>query len=158
MNYFELFNIPVSLSLDKAQLSKKFFEIQKKYHPDFFSNATPDEKEVALQLSTMANNALKTFQNPDNIIKYVLQLKGLLQEEEKYQLAPSFLIEVMELNELKMDGADDAELQIRTQQLQAGMYQSILPIIENYKDGTTPESDLLKVKEFYYMKKYLDRL
>lgn len=158
MNYFELFNIPVSLSVDKTQLSKKFFELQKKYHPDFFSNDTPEEQEAALELSSMANKALKTFQNPDSTIKYVLQLKGLLEEEEKYQLAPAFLMEVMELNEMKMEGTDDAELQQRTQQLQTEIYQSIQPIIENYTDGTTPESDLLKVKEYYYMKKYLDRL
>ncbi len=158
MNYFELFNIPVSLSVDKTQLSKKFFELQKKYHPDFFSNDTPDEQEAALELSSMANKALKTFQNPDSTIKYVLQLKGLLEEEEKYQLAPAFLMEVMELNEMKMEGTDDAELQQRTQQLQTEIYQSIQSIIENYTDGTTPESDLLKVKEYYYMKKYLDRL
>jgi molecular chaperone HscB len=158
MNYFELFNIPVSLSVDKTQLSKKFFELQKKYHPDFFSNYTPDEQEAALELSSMANKALKTFQNQDSTIKYVLQLQGLLEEEEKYQLAPAFLMEVMELNEMKMEGDNDKALQHRTQQLQSEMYESIQPIIENYKDGTTPESDLLKVKEYYYMKKYLDRL
>ena len=158
MNYFELFNIPVSLSVDKTQLPKKFFELQKKYHPDFFSNDTPDEQERALELSSMANKALKTFQNPDSTIKYVLQLKGLLEEEEKYQLASAFLMEVMELNEIKMEGDNDEALQQRTQQLQSEIYESIQSILENYKDGTTPENDLLKVKEYYYMKKYLDRL
>ncbi len=158
MNYFELFNIPVSLSVDKTNLSKKFFELQKKYHPDFFSNDTPDEQEAALELSSMANKALKTFQNPDSTIKYVLQLKGLLEEEEKYQLAPAFLMEVMELNELKMEGENDEALHERTQQLQSEIFDSIQPIIENYIEGTTPESDLLKMKEYYYRKKYLDRL
>lgn len=158
MNYFELFQIPVSLSVDKTQLAKKFFELQKKYHPDFFSNASPAEQEEALEISSMANKALKTFQNPDSILKYVLQLKGLMEEEEKYQLAPTFLMEVMELNEMKMDGTDEAGLQQRTQQIQAEIYDSVKPIIENYEDGITPDNDLLQVKEYYYMKKYLDRL
>jgi len=158
MNYFEHFQIPISLSVDKTHLAEKFFALQKKYHPDFFSNATPDEQEEALEISSMANKALKTFQNTDSTIKYVLQLKGMMEEEEKYQLAPSFLMEVMELNEMKMDGADDAEVQQRTQQLQGEIYKAVQPIIENYKDATTPDSDLLKVKEYYYMKKYLDRL
>jgi len=158
MNYFELFNIPVSLSVDKTQLSKKFFELQKKFHPDFYSNASPDEQEEALETSAMANKALKTFQNHDSTIKYVLQLKGLLEEEEKYQLAPAFLMEVMELNEMKMDGAGDDQVQQRTGQLQEEIYQAVRPIIENYVDGITSETDLLKVKEYYYMKKYLDRL
>ncbi|MEO7310340.1 MAG: iron-sulfur cluster co-chaperone HscB C-terminal domain-containing protein [Chitinophagaceae bacterium] len=158
MNYFELFQIPVTLRVDKSGLSQKFFAIQKKYHPDFFSNATPDEQEEALEMSALANKALKTFQNPDSTIKYALQLKGLLEEEEKYQLAASFLMEVMELNELKMDDADDETVQQRKDQLQIEIYEAIRPIIENYEDGITPENDLLKVKEYYYMKKYLDRL
>ena len=99
MNYFELFGIPVSLTIDKSKLAKKYFELQKKYHPDFFTQNNEAEQDEALEKSSAINKALKVFQNKDSTIKYVLQLKGLLEEEEKYQLRPDFLMEVMELNE-----------------------------------------------------------
>ena len=44
MNYFELFEIPVSLRLLKINFHQKYFELQKKYHPDFFSNASEEEQ------------------------------------------------------------------------------------------------------------------
>jgi len=158
MNYFELFDIPVSFAVDQQELAKKFFELQKKFHPDFYSNATPDEQDEALETSSMANKALKTFRSVDATIKYVLQSKGLLEEEEKYTLPPAYLMEVLELNEMKMDGAEEEAIKKRVQELQTEIYTEVAPIIENYKDGETSTPDLLKVKEYYYKKKYLDRL
>src|SRR6185436_17201051 len=99
MNYFELFEIPITVKVDQSKLAQKYFELQKKYHPDFFAQATEAEQEEALERSSAANKALKIFKNQDQTIKYVLQLKGLLEEEEKYQLPPEFLMEMMALNE-----------------------------------------------------------
>ena len=48
MNYFELFGLPVSFKIDKSKLALKYFELQKKYHPDFFANGTEHEQEEAL--------------------------------------------------------------------------------------------------------------
>ena len=83
MNYFELFEMPVSLHIDKKELSKKYFELQRKYHPDFFLNSGESEQTVMLQKSSMINSGYKIFQSEDETIKYVLQLRGLLEENEK---------------------------------------------------------------------------
>ena len=88
MNYFELFDIPVQLKVNSASLSKKFFELSRKYHPDYFvSTREMRQQAESLEISALLNKAWKTFQNRDETIKYVLQLKGLLEEEEKYAAA-----------------------------------------------------------------------
>ena len=162
MNYFEIFGIPVQLKVDKKELPKKFFELSRKFHPDFYANTTPSEQNRALEITASLNKAFKTFQNPDDTIKYVLQLKGLLEEEEKYQLPPAFLMEVLEINEKLMDAGDDPELKVSLQSainnLQSEIYEPVKEIVEHYKDGITTEKELLQVKEYYYKKKYLDRL
>ena len=162
MNYFELFEIPVQLKVDKVSLPRKFFELSRKYHPDFFVNGSEEEKTLALERSALLNRALKTFQNPDETIKYVLQLKGLLEEEEKYELPPGFLMEVLEINEELMElGENKAllpNLEIRISQLQEEIYEPVKEIVESYKEGITSEKELLQVKEYYYKKKYLDRI
>jgi molecular chaperone HscB len=90
----------------------------------------------------------------------VLQLKGLLEEEEKYELPPDFLMEVLEINEELMDksGPGGAELEYRIAELQSAIYEPVKSIIENYKDGLTAQEELLQVKEYYYKKKYLQRI
>jgi molecular chaperone HscB len=162
MNYFELFEIPVQLKVDKASLPRKYFELSRKYHPDFFVNGTGEEQTLALEKSALLNKALKTFQNPDETIKYVLQLKGLLEEEEKYELPPDFLMEVLEINEELMELGENKtllpKLELRITELQAEIYEPVKEIVESYKEGITSEKELLQVKEYYYKKKYLDRI
>jgi len=131
----------------------KYFELQKKYHPDFFTQGTEHEQELALETSSQVNKALKILKHEDETIKYLLQLKGLLEEEEKYQLPPEFLMEMMELNE---------ELSENSAQQIAGIeneiYREVKGIIENYDDASITTAELLKVKEYYYKKKYLKRI
>jgi molecular chaperone HscB len=162
MNYFEIFGLPVQLKVDKTDLPKRFFELSRKFHPDFFVNATPAEKEKALEITANLNKAFKIFQNEDDTIKYVLQLKGLLEEEEKYQLPPDFLMEVLEINEQVMDAADDPALKTKLLAaivtLQADSYEPVKNIIGHYQDNITTEKELLQVKEYYYKKKYLTRI
>ena len=162
MNYFEIFGLPVQLKVDKTDLPKRFFELSRKFHPDFYASATPAEKEKALEITANLNKAFKTFQNEDDTIKYVLQLKGLLEEEEKYQLPPEFLMEVLEINEKLMDAGDDPDLKLHLQSaisnLQSEIYEPVKNSIENYTDGVTTEKELLQVKEYYYKKKYLTRI
>jgi molecular chaperone HscB len=153
MNHFELFELSVSIQIDKTKLAQKYFELQKKYHPDFFANGTEHEQEQALEISSQLNKALKVLKNQDQTIKYVLQLKDLLEEEEKYQLPPAFLMEMMELNEEL--SADSAK---QIQELETALYSEVAPIIENYNDAATSNADLLKLKEYYYKKKYLQRI
>ena len=120
MNYFELFQLPITIQINKATLAQKYIELQKKYHPDFFAYGTEHEQERALEISSQLNKALKVLKSEDQTIKYVLKLKQLLEEEEKYQLPPSFLMEMMELNE---ELNEDSAKQI--QELETQLYSKM---------------------------------
>lgn len=160
MNYFELFDIPVQLKVDRSALSPRYFLLSKKYHPDYFVKGSEEEQATALEKSALLNKAWKTFQNPDETLKYVLLLKGLLEEEEKYELPADFLMEVMEINEQLMDteSVSTAQLGTRINDLQTEIYEPVKKIIEGYHEGVTTEKELLEVKDYYYKKKYLDRI
>jgi molecular chaperone HscB len=160
MTYFEIFGSPVRLKIAPAELSARFFALSREFHPDFHAQADEATREKMLEKSAMLNKAWKTFQSPEETIKYVLQLKGLLEEEEKYQLAPDFLMEVMEINEALMDPeeADTVALGKRIDSLQNEIYAPVQEVVENYQEGITTEKELLQVKAYYYQKKYLDRI
>ena len=157
MNYFELFNLPVSLQVDKAALSKKYFELQKQYHPDFFTQQDEADQKKALEKSSLVNKALKVLQNPDQTIQYVLQLKGLLTENEKYALPPDFLMVMMELNE-KLEEADAEAFKLEVDALETALNDEVKEMIENYIDEDITTEKLLKIKEYYFKKKYLHRI
>ena len=161
MNYFELFDIPVQLKINVASLSKKFFELSKKYHPDYFVKESEQVQGEALEKSAMLNKAWKTFQTPAATIKYVLQEKGLLLEDEKYELPPDFLMEILDINEQVMDmdkTGDTRQLSSIISQLSYQIYEPVKKMVENYNDDTVTQEELLRVKEYYYKKTYLDRI
>jgi molecular chaperone HscB len=153
MNYFELFDIPVSVTVDRTVLAKKYFELQKRYHPDFFAQEDESIQQEALEKTSELNKAFKILKDPDATIQYLLKTKGLLQEEEKYPLPPDFLMEVMELNEnLSADSVSAIE------NFEKDIYADVNNIIERYNDATATLEDLMKLKEYYYKKKYLQRI
>jgi molecular chaperone HscB len=161
MNYFELFEIPVALQVDPSSIQKKFYELSRKYHPDYYAQSGEAEQLEALEKSSMVNKAYKTFQNPDQTIRYVLQLHKLIEEEEKYQLDNEFLMEVMEINEELMDVDEEAGLKKtreKANQLLDRIYEDIRPLVESYNDSKATKEDLLKVKDYYFRKKYIYRI
>ena len=163
MNYFELFEIPVQFRPDPVFLKKKFYELSRKYHPDFHSQADGPRQAEALETSSMVNKAYKTFQDEDATIRYILKLHGLIEEEEKYELDKGFLMEVLELNELLME-ADTSDVSAmkdvrqKTEELNNELYNDIKPILDGYQEGDTSKERLLQVKDYYFKKKYLQRI
>jgi molecular chaperone HscB len=159
MNYFEALDLPLSLTVDKALVRRRFLEKSRQHHPDYFVNAGADAQQDSLDTSALLNKALQTFSSPDDTIGYVLKLKGILEEEEKYTLDPLFLMEMMEINEALAD-AEDGGAQVRLQlaELDRELYEPVREIVEGYREGVTTEAELLQVKDYYFKKKYLKRL
>lgn len=157
MNYFELFGLPQAPAVDKSLLAKKYFELQKAFHPDFFTQASETEKEQALEQSAAINKAFNIFQSQEKTIEYFLQTTGLIETDEKYSLPPAFLMEMMEINEALTEGSEADVIQ-QVEAYEAELGEEIRPIIENYQPAVTAEGSLLKLKEYYYKKKYLKRI
>ena len=156
MNYFELFGFEMSPSVDKTLVSQKYFILQKSNHPDFFTQATEDEQEEALQQSAAINKAFAIFQNEEKNIEYFLQVKGVILPDEKYQLPPDFLMEMMELNEA-ISEKNSINFNNELAAIEKPLYEEIKPIMAKPVSEYETE-DLEKLKSFYYKKKYLKRI
>jgi molecular chaperone HscB len=57
MNYFELYEMPISLLPDQQQVKQKFYELSRKYHPDFYTRENDNEQAEALEISSQVNRA-----------------------------------------------------------------------------------------------------
>lgn len=164
MNLFELYEIPISFSPNQAFVKKQYFALSRKYHPDFYSDATDFDKEEILEKSSLVNKGYKIFLNQDELIKYILQISNLLVDEEKYVLPNNFLIQMMELNETLMEAKFDknlnrvSEIINEIKNIQTQLFNPIKKVIESEIFANLNNSDLLEVKEYYFKKKYLNRI
>ena len=157
MNYFELFDIPQSPVVNRQELAKKYFELQKQNHPDYHTKADESDQNNSLEISAAINKAFNIFQNEDKTIEYFLQTVGLMEIDEKYSLPSDFLMEMMEINESVHDLPEDA---IKQQVAEYGnkLKEAIRPVIENFQPASTGQQELLQLKEYYFKKKYLKRI
>ena len=156
MNYFELFEIPVSPKVNQNTLTKKYFALQRQHHPDFYSNATDAEKEEIMETSAAINKAYTTFKDDQKTLEYFLILKGQIDENEKYSLPDLFLMEMMDFNEELLEMTKEEAIK-KIGVYDQEFYSIIKDDIENYNEQNSNES-LPKMKEYYYKKKYLNRI
>lgn len=163
MNYFEFYGIPESFNPDEALLKKKFYELSKRYHPDFYANEDDEKQQEILELSTINNKAYNILSNPAKRLEYILQLYNLLADGDKYQLSPNFLMEMMEINENLME-ADSPEqvasIKAQIADTETQLNSELLILTSKYaKAGNDEKQTILKaIKDIYYRQKYLLRI
>src|SRR3569833_2357873 len=106
INFFEFYGIPESFYPDTALLKKKFYELSKAYHPDFYANEPEEKQQEILELSTINNKAWQTLSDPAKRLEYILRQHELLVDGAKPALPGDFLMEMMDINERLMEIED----------------------------------------------------
>jgi molecular chaperone HscB len=164
VNYFELYEMPISFKVDKKALKTKFYELSRKFHPDFYTLEDEVKQAEILELSSLNNKAYKILSDFDKRMQYVLELKGVLEEEGKNAIPQDFLMEMMDINENLMElefGFDEAifhQVKSDLSAIQSALYQSIESILEDYDDNHYNASELIVIKNYYFKQKYLLRI
>jgi molecular chaperone HscB len=164
VNYFELYGLSETFNPDSALLKKRYYELSRQYHPDRFTQAGEAERIEALRVAAINNDAYKVLSNADLRMAYILKLNGHLEDEEKYNLPPSFLMEMMELNEAVSEYEMNEEESLRNTAEAAITEQNkqweteVKPLTEAFDSGNRSDDILLKIKDYYFRKKYLLRI
>lgn len=163
MYYFELFNIPVSLKVDKNIILKKYYQLSKENHPDNFSLSEEKVQTNSLEISSKINEAKKVLENENKRLEYILQHKGIINNEEKQSLAPEFLGEMMNINEKIMELEFDENMDLKNEILseikekETKLFEAVKHFYEMEVLNIFDE-DFIRLKEYYYKKKYLSRI
>lgn len=122
VDYFSFFGLPKKLNIDASALTREFYALSRKLHPDVYAQAGDTEREWSLQKSSQLNDAYRTLRDPIGRTEYLLRLEGVELEEQskaatekaratgevkKQVVPPDLLEEVFELNmqleELRMN-------------------------------------------------------
>jgi molecular chaperone HscB len=101
-DYFTFLGLPRRLQVDQNDLERRFRELSRKFHPDYFYNASPAERLASLERSSYLNDAYRALKNPVSRVEHLLAIEGLASarsEEGTAKVPPSLLEEVFALNE-----------------------------------------------------------
>jgi molecular chaperone HscB len=101
-DYFAFLGLPRQLAIDAQDLEKRFRDLSRKFHPDYYYNAAPAERLASLERSSYLNDAYRALKNPVSRVEHLLAIEGLppaKSEEGTAKVPPSLLEEVFALNE-----------------------------------------------------------
>ena len=160
-DYFKIFDLPFTFSVDQNKLRKKFLENSREFHPDLQSGA--ESYRLAEERSSVTNEGFRVLKDFFETVAYILKFKGKLAEGEKENIDPVFLGEMMEINEGLMDLEMDfnpselERIRKRSAERMEAIEQSIRDKAAEY-DKTQEERVLEEIKSEFLKRKYLLRI
>ena len=99
-NHFEFFGLPLRFNIDGADLSVRYRNLQRHFHPDRYASGSDQQRRLALQMTAHINEAFQILKDPLTRGRYILGLLGVSTDEETDTVMdPAFLMAQMELRE-----------------------------------------------------------
>jgi molecular chaperone HscB len=129
-DYFTFLGLPRHLTIEARDLERRFRQLSRQFHPDFFHNASSSERLASLERSSYLNDAYRVLRSLPSRIEYLLSLEGLppvrTDAPGSAKVPVSLLEEVFALNEeldeirtMRHSGADAASVRARLAAAQA---------------------------------------
>jgi molecular chaperone HscB len=125
-DYFAFFGLPRKLNIDAHDLERRFRDLSRKFHPDYYYNAPPAERLASLERSSYLNDGYRVLRDPQARIEHLLAIEGLPSAKTDpgdagaAKVPPALLEEVFALNEeldaireLRQANGDGADIQAR---------------------------------------------
>jgi molecular chaperone HscB len=156
MNYFEFYDLKPGFDIDEQVLKKKFIASSRLYHPDHFVLNSEHEQNNSEEQSAYNNRAYKILSRPESRLKYLLELKNSIHDEEVYTLGQDFLMEMLDLNDLILEDPERATTQLNT--MEQDLYEEIKQILKSYDHDHVSMMDLHQLKDYHYKKRYILRI
>lgn len=99
-DYYQIFGLEKGYVIDLRELSSRYRQLQREFHPDRFAGSSQSELRLAVQSSALINQAFETLKSPVKRAEYLLSLAG--QDSAGQQTItrdPEFLMQQMQLRE-----------------------------------------------------------
>lgn len=163
MNYFTLYEIPVSLKVDAPAILKKYYQLSKQYHPDHFTLEDQASQHESERMSALINEARNVLEKPSKRLEYILKEQGIIEEDEKYNLPADFLGDMMDINEelMEIEMMENAEslqtLKDKITNTEDMLFEQVRPLFEQ-PELQMNASEAARLKDYFYKKKYLQRI
>lgn len=98
-DYFKFMGLPRRLQIDPKDLERRFYELSRKFHPDFYLNAGEHEQRLSLENSAVLNRSYRALREPFARAEYLVKLIQGSDQEIAASPPRELLEEVFEFNE-----------------------------------------------------------
>lgn len=98
-DYFQLLGVPRHFDMQAEELRRRYLELSRHAHPDFFTGDSPESQSLALTVASSLNDAYRTLADPIERAEYLVELLGGQSSAADKSVPTGFLDEMMVLQE-----------------------------------------------------------
>jgi len=99
VDYFEFFGFEKTLTIDAAELQRRYYMLSRQLHPDKYTRATETERNFSLEATSILNDGYRILRDPVQRAEYILKESGFdIGEQRSKDVPPELLEEVFDLN------------------------------------------------------------
>jgi molecular chaperone HscB len=99
-DYFAALGLPRRLQIELADLERRYHDLSRRFHPDFYQTASPRERLASLENSALLNKAYRALRDPFARAEYLVRLETGQRAEPEAEVPTALFEEILELNEL----------------------------------------------------------
>ncbi|KAJ1092649.1 hypothetical protein NDU88_005759 [Pleurodeles waltl] len=150
-DYFQIMNSERTFTVNVRTLQKQYRNLQRFLHPDYFSQKSQKERDLAEKQSSLVNKAYRTLLTPLSRGLYLLELNGItIGEGTDTDVDMPFIVEVMEINEKLEDALDETEVQDIGNFIDAKYEELTEDVSTAFEKGDVQDAKLLLIKMKYF--------
>jgi molecular chaperone HscB len=108
-NFYAIFSLPAGWQVDRSVLDSRYRQLQREFHPDRFAAKGDVEKRLAVQTTSLINQAYETLKSPLKRAQYMLELENIDAGQESHITSDmGFLMKQIEFREALEEIRDSA--------------------------------------------------
>ena len=168
IDHFEVMGLPHCFEIDSVELENRYQRLTLEMHPDFFGDASEEQKRISEKSSVMLNAAYNTLREPASRARYLLSLFAKGNRLQTEELPEGFLQEMFTLQESldeMLESCDQSDLFKMNEDLQnryASIESNYAALFKKFK--TSPENTEIlqqlqtQLNTERYLRRLLDRI
>jgi molecular chaperone HscB len=121
-DYFSVLGIPKSPVVDERALTRRYYELSRRLHPDLYQTGAAQEKEASLKNTALLTRAYRTLRDAVQRGQYWLELNGEQLGRDNNRVPPKLAELVFEVQE-KLAEAQEARASGKDVEVQAELVQ-----------------------------------
>ena len=156
-DHFSRLGLARGFDLDRALVERRYFDLQRRLHPDRFATRTAREKALSQAQAVSLNEAFETLTDPLRRAVYLLHLAGIdVLSEGCNQIAdPVILMEAMELREALAEAQSAGQVELFLGNVAADVEECVGDLAVAFRKNDTDEAAKLTTR-LRYLQKLID--
>ena len=154
---FRRLGFPIAFDIDRADLDRRYFEAQRRLHPDRFATATPRERALSQQQATSVNQAYETLKDPLRRADTLIHLEGTAALPEGCNLIndQELLLETLELREALAEAQTGQGVETLQRRAADDIERCVADLAEAFAGGDLERASRLTTR-LKYLRKLAD--